>query len=137
MRRPHAFHDQLGPLETLHSDESSATCRGHQHQHRAFDTIVAVAVIDGHRHRHAAADQDEGHDGDEDERDFRAANVQSENFTRIGPRHGGRAASLPADPATHAHHRAAVRNRVSRSGRGSLRVHVRLTRVTFSVAGAG
>ena len=54
----------------LHSDECGAKCRGHQHQNRSFNAIMAVAEIDRHRHRPAAADQDEGHDGDQDERDF-------------------------------------------------------------------
>jgi hypothetical protein len=88
--RPHPFHDQLGPLETLHSDECGAKCRGHQHQRRAFDAIVAVAEIDGHRHRPTTADQDEGHDSDQDERDGRTADRQSEDFTRIGPGYGRR-----------------------------------------------
>ena len=37
-----------------------------------------------------------------------------------------RAAAVPADPATEAHRRPTVRDRVSRSGRGGFRVHVRL-----------
>ena len=47
---------------------------------------------------------------------------------RAGQRHGDRAAAVPADPAAEAHRRSAIRNRVSRSGRGGFRVHVRLIR---------
>src|SRR5262249_59095402 len=40
--RPHPFPDQLRPLETLHSDECAANCRGYHHQHPAFDPIAAA-----------------------------------------------------------------------------------------------
>ncbi len=102
--RPHALHDQLGPLETLHSDECRTECRGYQHQQRAFDAIVPVAEIDRHRHRPATTDQDEGHDGDQDEGDGRAADRQSEDFTGIGPGNGRR------DPHGHVGQQEAAEN---------------------------
>ena len=45
---------------------------------------------------------------------------------RARQRHGDRTAAVPADPATEAHRRSTVRDRVSRSGRGGFCVHVRL-----------
>src|SRR5436190_2239301 len=47
---------------------------------------------------------------------------------RAGQRHGHPTAALSADPANEARHRPAVRDRVSRSGRGGLCVHIRLIR---------
>ena len=45
---------------------------------------------------------------------------------RPGQRHGHRTAAVSAGPPAEAHRRRKVRDRVSRSGRGSVRVHVRL-----------
>src|SRR5271166_1348155 len=50
-----SFPDQLGPLESLHSDEGCAKCCGRQHESRGFDAIAAVAEVDRHSHRPAAA----------------------------------------------------------------------------------
>jgi len=49
--RADALHDQLGPFESLHSDERCAKCRCDQHQGCGFGAIAAVTEIDGHRHR--------------------------------------------------------------------------------------
>ena len=47
-------------------------------------------------------------------------------YRRAGKRQGNRAAAVPAHPATEAHRRPTVRDRVSRSWRGGLLVHLRL-----------
>ena len=45
---------------------------------------------------------------------------------RARQRHGVRASAIPVDPATQAHPRSPLRNRISRSSRGGLLLHVRL-----------
>src|SRR5262249_20385916 len=47
---------------------------------------------------------------------------------RTGQWYGCRAAAISADPAAEAHRRSTVRDRVSRSRRGSIRLHLRLIR---------
>src|SRR6266850_435050 len=44
-------HDQLGPLESLHSHERGAKRRRHQHQDSGSNAIAAITEIDGHGHR--------------------------------------------------------------------------------------
>ncbi|EGE57387.1 hypothetical protein RHECNPAF_4310011 [Rhizobium etli CNPAF512] len=86
----HALGDQLRPFEGLHADEGCAQKRRQQHQNRGHPAVAPIAEVDRHRHGAAARNQHEGHDRDQDQRHVRTADMQRENFARIGPWNGRR-----------------------------------------------
>ena len=56
-------HNQLGPLERLHTNESRAQQRRCKHQPDGGFLVTPVTIINGHGHRAGAGNQHKGHDG--------------------------------------------------------------------------